>query len=293
MSTAAPNSSNKTLDPWLPPPSFALPKDFDQNDKNRYELWTVRIPRTVNLTALQGQTVNFDTSTTCTQQPCTTITLKNDPDETDGTPWEWQFGSPNENESFRLLVPTNKKKQQRDDSSSDSDDSDDDPLQSFRIHPYPRPFDRHVTLVQHLEIPSTTSTPQSTTTPTEYRQAYATVPQRPGLKRRWTPIGDSQKRNVPGTTMNSKSLSHKHKRDSDQQQQLTSPNQQIANVPPTAPLSPKHTPATDGTIPASHDDDSVDKRARKEAKKAKKKAKKEKKSAKKKAKKDQTLQAQV
>ena len=98
---AARDSSNARLSP----PLFELPENM-----NDYEVWTVRLPASLNVDSLQG--VELDVSETATFQT-----------EDDEQQLRMTRGEAFENEQFRLLI-------------RDNDDND------FLV-PHNRPFDRH------------------------------------------------------------------------------------------------------------------------------------------------------
>ena len=58
--SSSPDSARK-VSKILEPPTFDLPRDFaDNNDNDRYELWTVRLPDEVAIEDLDGCTVSLD-----------------------------------------------------------------------------------------------------------------------------------------------------------------------------------------------------------------------------------------
>ena len=161
-------------------PSFELPGDFDVN---RYELWTVRLPSQFNAKELDGTTIRLNEATSI---------------ESKGQEFAVQLANTGETESFRLLVP---KKAHGDDaigsdSDSDSDESDHgkaahkdgNSTPDHEFQPLAMPFKNHLivasTLRPHEEM-STDPVPPKVAV----RHAYAHVPQKTGLKRRWAPIG--------------------------------------------------------------------------------------------------------
>jgi hypothetical protein len=148
----------------LAPPTFRLPENPD-----RFELWTVRLPRDVDPADLNG----------CHLQ----LNLQQDQEFAgrNGKKYTFQWGDPVENESFRLLLPKE----------PDDDDSDDD--DDRFLYPTKMKFQRHVKIAAAIEntedvdlAPSAAKAPPPVD---DIRHAYASIPQRKGLKRRWTPLG--------------------------------------------------------------------------------------------------------
>jgi DNA-directed RNA polymerase I subunit RPA34.5 len=150
-------SSLRTLDI----PSFALPLNED-----RYELWTIRMPSAVNFSDIHNMSFHLANDDSQTILPQNTFALK------DGSKYAFQSGHPVENESFRLLLPT-----------STSDDDEKLMVTSRST------FQKHFNVVL---VPATNDESAAPSTALEHshrRRAYAPVPQKTGLKRRWLPFG--------------------------------------------------------------------------------------------------------
>lgn len=183
----------------LEPPTFQLPDDVGAPN-SRWEVWSVRLPDGVSLADLDGS------STTVIGSTSTVIETSN------GRSLVFQKGDPCENACFRILQPATKgdrrnnlsssnEEDPSDDSDSsdhddDKDDDDDDEDSKMYYQPSPVTFARHWNVVSYLPplvetelAPSLDSAPTPSQHITTLRHAYAPVPQRTGLKRRWTPIG--------------------------------------------------------------------------------------------------------
>jgi hypothetical protein len=143
---AARDSSNR-----LSPPLFELPENM-----NDYEVWTVRLPASLNVDSLQGVELDLSESATFQTEQQQQLSMTR--------------GEAFENEQFRLLIR--------------NDD--------FLV-PHDRPFDRHFNIsVHHGEVADTQLAPrlEMAPEPTDtFRQSYSHIPQVSGLKRRWMPPG--------------------------------------------------------------------------------------------------------
>jgi DNA-directed RNA polymerase I subunit RPA34.5 len=205
-------------------PTFQLPSSLTNDDsgsrhshtpntknsmeEDRYELWTVRIPSSVNVQELHRSTIPKHTAfpkpnqklddTDSTNAPIITTTTSRDTTSTasninsgsisrSSTTMQYQFhlGQPTENESFRLLTTDRT-----------------DPSSSHILVPSTKPFQKHFNVVlvptdnnstSSSNVPnSAVGTPSQTSVPIEVqplRHAYAPIPQKTGLKRRWKPFG--------------------------------------------------------------------------------------------------------
>jgi hypothetical protein len=138
----------------LQPPTFSLPDD------DEYELWTIRMPISVDHSALDGIKLSLD------KKQLGMI-------ESGSEKFGVVLGDAFENESFRVLV------------------EDDNGL----MIPSNVPFAKHLNLVHGdaiKEIPETDLAPGIERAPAPadpVRKAYSVVPQKAGLKRRWMPNG--------------------------------------------------------------------------------------------------------
>lgn len=165
---------NAARDPKrLSPPSFELPSDDDSDD---YEVWTVRLPTSLNVGELQG--VELDMNNTASLATF----------QADNVEYGMTNGDAAENEQFRLLL--------RD---------------GAFMQPHTRPFDRHVNVtVATGEMVDTELAPRIETAPTPadtIRRSYSHVPQASGMKRRWMPPGGGSVATIPtasGSTVKDK-----------------------------------------------------------------------------------------
>ncbi|CAB9508067.1 expressed unknown protein [Seminavis robusta] len=236
-----PKSSAKKTPPkslGLDPPTFSLEESNGTSrhhgnngvslDPDRYELWSIRLPTSVQVSALDGTQISIPMAPAACATGAGILNPPEDGDSSDdgkpyslknkkGETFTLRWGNPAETESFRLLVPNpgnnNRKKapvdSDEDDSSDDSDDDEEEKKQSAKkkkdntLIPANVPFQRHLKLVSFLkEVPATQLAPGSDRAPApnvsttqtggptvKLRKAYDTVPQKTGLKRRWIPMG--------------------------------------------------------------------------------------------------------
>ncbi|KAI2497265.1 DNA-directed RNA polymerase I subunit RPA34.5 [Fragilaria crotonensis] len=140
----------------LPPSSFSMPaEDAD------FELWTIRMPVSVDHTALHGTKLSLDNKI---------LGMIQSGDQKYGV----VLGEAFENESFRVLVEGENE---------------------FMVPTTCVPFAKHLNVVHYdaiKEISQTDLAPGVDRAPTPIdpiRKAYSVVPQKTGLKRRWMPSG--------------------------------------------------------------------------------------------------------
>lgn len=161
----------KKADLTLDPPAFTLEENPD------LEIFTFRLPSRIPLQSLDK--LEFDLSGT---KPCTF--------QAGDVKYKLQLGTAVENESFRVLVP--KAKKAKDNDSDESDDSDDDDNKKF-LQPASIPFSRHYNVLSTTkELTERIVAPRKDKAPANVDpmfRAYAHVPQKTGLKRRWMPLG--------------------------------------------------------------------------------------------------------
>lgn len=262
-------------------PSFQLPPDFHSD---RYELWTVRLPPNVHVNDLDGKKLSLNaataTSGAVTRLQGTAVT-----DEGDGLlDLMFQTGHAAENQSLRLLL----KKQIHE----EDDNDDDDDL----LHPCSKPFTRHFTVAHSL--PSSVScetdqAPRLENAPEpakdlSVRRAYAYVPQRNGLKRRWIPIGGATtiqpRKAAPGqlisgdgTLADAASKKKRFKPEPVDDDVTERPIREDAERAKHADERPHHAKPKLDVSDRTDGEKKAAKRARKSAKKAKKKQKEKKK----------------
>jgi DNA-directed RNA polymerase I subunit RPA34.5 len=164
-------SSLRTLDI----PSFTLPLNDD-----RYELWTVRLPTAVNLNDMHSVSFRL----TSDDPDGEAILPRNTFQTNGGSKYAFQLGHAVENESFRLLLPA-------------LSDEDNDKLMVTA----PSTFQKHVNVVL---VPPSIHDDEAPSMPLEQaqrRRAYAPVPQKTGLKRRWLPFGAAPPTGLTQTTV--------------------------------------------------------------------------------------------
>jgi len=189
---------NLTLDP---PPTIFNEADFDDtggdsddDDSDRYELWTFRMPVNVDITTLQGVTMDLE-AISAGKKIGANVGVK-----VPGGKLEIQQGEPNENENFRILVSANNESRNSNDSDSNSDNDDDQTSSNHRLvlKHSKIPFSRHFVvndanlqpLTESQLAPAIHVAPEPTGFK-KMRHAYCKIPQRQNLKRRWMPPGAS------------------------------------------------------------------------------------------------------
>ena len=139
----------------LSPPTFSLPENMDD-----YELWTVRLPTSLDIAALHDVELDIEKMGTF---------------QADNVEYGMTYGHAVENEHFRLLVRND----------------------SGYLHLHNRPFDRHVNVVDASSLVETVDAelaPRVEMAPPPVdpvRISYSHIPQASGLKRRWMPPGVS------------------------------------------------------------------------------------------------------
>ena len=183
--TSLPSYINPELN--LKPPA---PMDHMDEDKDRYEFWTVRVPVGMEIEELNGVTIDLN------------ALQKNGRMEVSDGNYVLSQGESNENETFRVLVPASGEKNDNSDSDSDSDDSNNDSdsdndNNKFLLHPSRKGFSRHLNIHKNLLQRKTEAelAPSQGPDPVgcKLRHSYSHIPQRKGLKRRWMPLGNTQK----------------------------------------------------------------------------------------------------
>ena len=166
-----------------PPPALEhvdSDPDSDNEDADRYELVTFRIPVDVKLSDLNG--IKIDLSK-----------LSGSGMPIHDGKFVLSQGDKNENETFRVLVPDNKN---TDDSSNSDSDSDDQSDSKYLLHPSQKAFSHHFNITKNILVkksetelaPSVGPEPVGCT----LKHSYSHIPQRKGLKRRWMPLGNKQ-----------------------------------------------------------------------------------------------------
>jgi hypothetical protein len=222
------NNNDDDADSALDPPTFSLPSDFlDHNctggggdtttttttttstsscgnsNNSRYELWTIRLPSSINVLDLQDCRLTVPLSlsaNTTSSNNSTTATTTTDCFESNGSKYTFTWGHCVENESFRVLVPLKRKKAGTASSEDDDDDNDDndsttETSRDKSLVPCHIPFARHLTIVQQIMsseqdwAPRCGPAPDADADTTEVRRAYAPISQKSGLKRRWVALG--------------------------------------------------------------------------------------------------------
>lgn len=152
----------------LDPPDFELPNDDD------FELWTVRLPSSLNVEDLKGVELDLNNAASMATFPASASSNA-------ATEFTLSQGSVAENEQFRLLL--------RDDNSDDDDNA------TTFMRPHAQPFSRHLNVnLTPFKVEDTRLAPRLETAPKpadsrSFRRSYSHVPQATGLKRRWMPPG--------------------------------------------------------------------------------------------------------
>jgi len=155
------------------------PPDFDVSESD--PLWAFRLPVHVPLSALEGVVLK-DGEATFTYEDIT---------------YRVEMGQPSE--QFRVLVrgegrsdthSSDDNSDNSDDNSDNSDDSTSKPPKAF-LTPASKPFSQHFNILECIPPRSETQLAPLEGPPAvdHMRHAYAHVPQRRGLKRRWMPLG--------------------------------------------------------------------------------------------------------
>jgi DNA-directed RNA polymerase I subunit RPA34.5 len=194
-------------DSVLDPPTFSLPSDLSgDSTSSRYELWTIRIPSSVDLLDLQDcrLTVPLSTTTTTTTTMTSALRIGNLPSsndnststdcfESNGSKYTFTWGHAVENESFRVLVPSKQKASALEDEDDDDNDSTTETTSRDKsLVPCNIPFARHLNIVQTMSSSEQDWAPRCGPAPaadTTVRRAYGPILQKSGLKRRWVPLG--------------------------------------------------------------------------------------------------------
>jgi hypothetical protein len=116
------------------------------------------------------------------------------------TKYTLSIGHSVENESFRVLVPS-----QKDDDEDDTDDEEPTILVPSQLH-----FRKHFNVIQAVSIPMETELAPSSDVPLpdSVRRAYGHVPQKRDLKRRWKPIGCSDSITSSSAELTKSSIRH-------------------------------------------------------------------------------------
>jgi hypothetical protein len=170
MATSTTSSNNHLLEP----PTFELPSDFESN-RDDYEIWSVRVPAKFDMSALNDVTLPFDMEDDVKGPQDATITSF----EHAGQSYGFVLGHTSENSSFRILKPCN-----------NSEDTKE-------MQPLPFGFDRQINMLStsksHMtEIdlaPSYERAPTIDMEKEKMRVPYVPIPQKQGLKRRWSVCG--------------------------------------------------------------------------------------------------------
>lgn len=166
------NGGSKNKNNEIELPKFQL----DGFDPDRHELWSVRLPADLPLKALDKLNSEQDGNWPENSLSTTIVFKGRKGDSDDGTnSTSWHFTSASETSHCRLFITR-----------EDDDQS---------LYPVPHKFDRHVTIVPTTalqEISDLNVAPPIEQAPSpveDVRHAYAPVPQKQHLKRRWKPLG--------------------------------------------------------------------------------------------------------
>jgi len=182
----------------LPPPGGMDHIDDEDDDSDRYELWTFRVPSTMNVSDLDGVEIDMDAIRKNKNSGGMKVS--------DGK-YAVSLGDGVENENFRVLVPSHRNDEDEDDSSSNSSSSNSNSnsedesngnkeTNKFLLCPASKAFSRHLNIhtTELLRKSEAELAPLEGPEPTDdvLRHAYSHIPQRKGLKRRWMPLGAPQ-----------------------------------------------------------------------------------------------------
>mmetsp|Transcript_23762 Transcript_23762/g.36707 ORF Transcript_23762/g.36707 Transcript_23762/m.36707 type:complete len:285 (-) Transcript_23762:107-961(-) len=266
------NDGGSTRDPLLlDPPKSCLPENWDNS---RYELWSIRLPKTMDVKSLDGATLNAEVNATAQSDESgvslgTIQHLNKDGD--DKEEYALMSGHSTENQSFRVLEP------EQDDQQSGG--------QNYSIYLVPsnKAFDRHINVTKSVCTKDpvwTDLAPRMERAPRpkdKVIHAYSPIPQISGLKRRWMPMGIKVPEDVR-TEEIMKRLRSGGAREDDDQVQSSSPGKIDTAMKEEDPSTPEQ------EAPSQKVSSSSEKKKSKKEKKSEKKARKEKKSAKKKKK---------
>ena len=168
----------------LPAPG-AIDHIDDDDDSDRYELWTFRIPSSMNVSDLNG--VELDSDVIGSNK-----SKRNNGMKINDGKFAVSRGDSVENENFRVLVP-NQQQHDSDDDDSSSDNSDSE-SNKFLLRPSRRAFTKHfnvhsTALLRKSEAELAPLVGPEPTGDDVLRHAYSRIPQKKGLKRRWMPLG--------------------------------------------------------------------------------------------------------
>jgi DNA-directed RNA polymerase I subunit RPA34.5 len=173
-------------------PSFQLPVSMLEmirpDAPQRYELWTVRIPSSVQLQDLEDCTIPIHPNNHYNGDRFEASTNTTTNGTTDTSKYQFLEGHTVENESFRLL--TTDPNDDNDNNNSNTSSTSNNRTSNI-LRPSSVMFQKHYNVIR-TPSSSTATTTNSTTflpPPPQQRHAYAPVPQKTGLKRRWVPFG--------------------------------------------------------------------------------------------------------
>ncbi len=170
----------------LNPSSFQLPDDFEEN-RDDYELWSIRAPLRFDMKALDGIALQFalgkDKKKAALDPTVTTVSIR-------GEQYSMTQGHKEEVASFRILKRT-----------ADGDDNDDDDDTAKTMVPLPITFQRNFNLVKSSKAniadidlaPSNERAPEVDMKKMHMRIPYTPIAQKSGLKRRWNMMGSNSK----------------------------------------------------------------------------------------------------
>jgi hypothetical protein len=308
----------------LKPPKFTVSgnnaDDSDDGSDSNIELWTFRMEQGFPLQKLDGVKFNLkELQSTGDTVRITTKNQKNKDDEDDKEEegYTMTVGETFENETFRVLEPLssiNRKTNQSSssdssdsdsDSSSDSSDKkkrnqkkkdkqphmDDDDTMKKLLCPSSKPFTRHFNVLKAFtHMSETQMAPLQGPEPTDpVRHAYAPIPQRKGLKRRWMPLGvkttnPTKSKRIDEGKKQKSSGKREHQKTNDDGAGVASPATKRIKTHVSGDNGHRHHHHTSDTHSKEEDNEislsKEERRASKEKRKAEKKAKKEKKSKK-------------
>ena len=183
------NTSEKDI---LDPSSFRLPEDFEENPDD-YELWSVRAPIKLDMSALNDVALQFNLKNrkkAGVDPVIATVAIH-------GETYGLAEGHKKEVASLRILK-------------EESDEED-----GKGMVPMPIEFQRHFTFVESSRAniadidlaPSCERAPEVDTEKTKMRVPYTPIAQRSGLKRRWNMMGSNAKYTAPPQKIEKKTKS--------------------------------------------------------------------------------------
>ena len=165
----------------LDPSTFQLPEDFDENRQD-YEIWSVKAPIKFDMSSLNGTTFQFNLKKNKKAGPDPVATIF----ELNGEKYSLAQGHTEEVSSFRILAGTEDE-------------------HGKGMKPLPVSFSKHFNLIQSTNAniadvdlaPSNERAPDLDMQKLQMRIPYVPIAQISGLKRRWNVLGANSKWTPP------------------------------------------------------------------------------------------------